>query len=210
MGYTTVVAGTTITASWANANVRDQVVTPFASTGARDSAIVSPVTGMVSYIASTDTAEGLVTRTTGGVWRPPWNLQWGRVAFTSITADSASTTGTVADVSTLAVTWTAIANRRYRITLLANAIGSADTDILGLYITTSGNTVLDSSFQVAGQTNKWVRHVCIAEVTPGAGSVTYKARHNMNGGTGTSIVKASATAPGQIIVDDVGPSGAPA
>jgi hypothetical protein len=52
--YTTVVAGTTISASVANTNWRDQVITPFASTSARDSAITSPVNGMVCY--TTDAA----------------------------------------------------------------------------------------------------------------------------------------------------------
>lgn len=54
MPYTTLVAGTTITASWANASVRDQVVTPFASASARTSAITSPVEGMLSYQADVD------------------------------------------------------------------------------------------------------------------------------------------------------------
>lgn len=54
MPYTTIVAGTTITASWANASVRDQVVTPFATTAARDSAISSPVDGMLAAITDTD------------------------------------------------------------------------------------------------------------------------------------------------------------
>lgn len=49
MPYSTLVSGTTITASWANANVRDQVVTPFASAAARTSAITVPVTGMLSW-----------------------------------------------------------------------------------------------------------------------------------------------------------------
>jgi hypothetical protein len=51
MPYTTVVSGTTITASWGNANVRDQTVTPFATKAARDSAITSPVAGMLAYTA---------------------------------------------------------------------------------------------------------------------------------------------------------------
>jgi hypothetical protein len=55
MPYTTSVAGTTITASWANANVRDQVVTPFATTAARDSAITAPVAGMVAVTTDTNT-----------------------------------------------------------------------------------------------------------------------------------------------------------
>lgn len=64
MPYTTLVAGTTITASWANANVRDQVVTPFASEAARDSAITSPVKGMICPITGTD----VVTYYNGSVW----------------------------------------------------------------------------------------------------------------------------------------------
>lgn len=58
MPYTTVVAGTTITASWANANIRDQVVTPFASAAARTSAISSPVAGMFSYRSDGPIFEG--------------------------------------------------------------------------------------------------------------------------------------------------------
>lgn len=54
MPYTTLVAGTTILASWANASVRDQVVTPFASTAARDSAITVPVDGMLEAITGID------------------------------------------------------------------------------------------------------------------------------------------------------------
>ena len=54
MPYTTVVAGTTITAAWSNANNRDQVITPFASASARDSAITSPIEGMHAYLADTD------------------------------------------------------------------------------------------------------------------------------------------------------------
>lgn len=65
MPYTTVVPSTTITAAWGNANVRDQVVTPFATAAARDSAISSPVEGMYADLADTDT----LWRRTGTTWR---------------------------------------------------------------------------------------------------------------------------------------------
>lgn len=57
MPYTTLVAGTNIAASWANTNVRDQVVTPFATAAARASAVTAPVEGMVTYRADDDVIE---------------------------------------------------------------------------------------------------------------------------------------------------------
>ncbi len=48
-GYNTAVAGTTISAATFNTYVRDQVVSQFASASARDSAITSPVNGMLCY-----------------------------------------------------------------------------------------------------------------------------------------------------------------
>jgi len=54
MPYTTVVAGTTITASWANTNVRDQVVSTFANSADRNSAIGSPTEGMLSFLTGTN------------------------------------------------------------------------------------------------------------------------------------------------------------
>lgn len=49
MAYTTLVAGTVITASWANASVRDQGVSVFATAAARTSAVTSPIAGMLSW-----------------------------------------------------------------------------------------------------------------------------------------------------------------
>lgn len=54
MPYTTLVAGTTITAAWGNANVRDQTISPHASAAARSSAISSPVEGMVTHLNDTN------------------------------------------------------------------------------------------------------------------------------------------------------------
>lgn len=66
MPYTTVVAGNVITASWANNNIRDQVVTPFADASTRSSAIASPIDGQITYLASVNRFDG----GEGGSWRP--------------------------------------------------------------------------------------------------------------------------------------------
>lgn len=55
MPFTTVVAGTVITASWGNLNVRNQVVTPFASAAARTTAVGAlAVEGMTSWLEDYD------------------------------------------------------------------------------------------------------------------------------------------------------------
>jgi hypothetical protein len=51
MAYVTCVAGTVITASWANQNVRDQTTSPHATSAARAATITVPVEGMVTYLS---------------------------------------------------------------------------------------------------------------------------------------------------------------
>lgn len=58
MPYITVVAGQVITAAWSNANVRDQVITPFVSAATRAAAITAPVTGMYSDVGGLDRYDG--------------------------------------------------------------------------------------------------------------------------------------------------------
>lgn len=86
MPYTTVVPSTTITAAWGNANVRDQVVTPFASAAARTSAITSPVNGMVSYLQDV----GRLEINNGSAWAPlpGAQLAWGNRPSASSTTTS--------------------------------------------------------------------------------------------------------------------------
>lgn len=63
MPYTTIASATPISVAWANSNVRDQVVSQFASTAARDAAITSPVNGMVCVTTDTNS---VWLRTSGG------------------------------------------------------------------------------------------------------------------------------------------------
>jgi hypothetical protein len=85
--YTTNVAGTTITASWGNTNVRDQVVTPFASAAARTSAITTLVDGMASYRSDEGVFEGYIAAKTA--WLP---IGWIPIASTTLGSAAASVT----------------------------------------------------------------------------------------------------------------------
>lgn len=102
MAYTTLVAGTTITAAWANASVRDQVVTPFADSSARSSAIGSPIEGMLTHLTGTDRFEGYngstwervgwttTTGRTGGIWSRAANQSINNITVTDISWDTES------------------------------------------------------------------------------------------------------------------------
>lgn len=104
MPYTTLVAGTTITASWANANVRDQVVTPHASSAARASAVSAPLEGMLGWLQDVNRFEGyngtayfrvssleaaIATRPSGSTQSIPHNTVTA-VTFTTETLDNAT------------------------------------------------------------------------------------------------------------------------
>lgn len=98
MPYTTLTSGTTITASWANASVRDQTVTPFATTSARDSAISAPVDGMICYI----TGEDRFYSYDGSTWvRTAWNGSTGRTQVLLRRAANQS----VSDATVTAISW---------------------------------------------------------------------------------------------------------
>lgn len=131
MPYTTVVAGTTITAAWGNANVRDQVVTPFASAAARTSAILSPVSGMLT--ARTDV--GIMEAYDGSAWQQVG--YYPSLLYVRRSADHAGrTNNTIAADDVLVLT--VAANAIYEITseIFYTAGGAAATN--GLKVGWSG------------------------------------------------------------------------
>jgi len=206
MPYTTNVAGTVITASYGNANIRDQVVTPFASTGARDAAIASPVIGMLEYISSNDANEGLTSRNSASQWRIPWNLAWGRVA--SGTASGADQTGitTVVDLTGFSQTFTAVGNRRYKATWTLTTIQNTSNGIQQIQISIDGATTIMHQQTVVAAADQAYSGVIEFALT--AGSRVVKLRGLTSAGTMT--IATTSLANGQFIIEDIGPSGAPA
>lgn len=91
MAYVTLVAGTTITAAWANESVRDQGVSQFASAAARNSAITSPVEGMVNHL---NDVNGF-TVYTGSAWSTVGPLHGALTSWTPTVTQSGSVTVTV-------------------------------------------------------------------------------------------------------------------
>ena len=205
MPYTTIVAGTYATAAWANANVRDQVITTFATTTARDAAITAPVEGMVAYIGSGDASEGLYIYN-GSTWRKGsgWNSPWGVQLY--VTDTSTRTFTTAATITNITGSVATLANRYYRCTFSCRFYNSTAgvQNIFNLRFngTTfwaapafNTSTTLDQALTVSAIYKAASTSTAAFDVTATAASGTL----SVFGGNATT----------QLIVEDIGPFGAP-
>lgn len=196
---------TVLTAADLNNFCQNQSVMYFSSTGSRDVAITAPVDGMTAYVGSNDSSEGLYTYN-GTSWRrgPGWNAPWGRIASSSKTTTTSLST-TIADVTS--VTFTAVANRYYKTHFFAPYLSMAAAGACDVTLTDVSNTQLSVA-------NHSPRGLALFEPvnlmyleTPSAGSHTRKIRSVLSTSTGT--IQGTATAPAVLVVEDIGPSGAP-
>jgi hypothetical protein len=209
-GFKTFTAASVLTAADLNNFCQSQSVMYFATTAARDTAITSPVDGMVAYIGSNDSDEGLYTYN-GTSWRkgPGWNAPWGRVGSAVSSSNTTSVNATAKDVTSLSVSWTAVANRYYRTTVIIPVYSQLTTSgIVNLLITDGTPTTKQSiNLDAAAGTDVNIQGFVI-ESNIATGSATRKARILTTAGSGT--VSAASPVTPTIIVEDIGPSGAPA
>ena len=199
-----------LTATDLNDYVGSQVVYQFATTAARDAAITGAnlVDGMVCYVKSGDSSEGLYAYN-GTSWRkgPGWNAPWGVRSVKTDTTDRVRTT-TMAELATgLRTTETYIGNRYLRFTLIASLseTSAGGGFIAEVYDNTAGATVgriaasyetVDAAYQVA---HSWVG--------VSAANAVYTIR--MQGVTHSVNVLGSTVQATKFVVEDIGPSGAP-
>lgn len=187
--------------------VEKQLVMRFATTAARDAAIPAPVEGMCAYIGSGDVAEGPYYYH-GSAWRLPWNMPWGVQALSSTVVSQSGIGATLTILSNLAASFTAVANRQYRITY---AITVRQRTAAGVFTTQIYETGLGAGSPLAGDIQRIpvvddyvsVKSSCFH--VPGAGAKTYRGQASTSGGT-----LDTAPFPNNFIaVEDVGPTGAP-
>jgi hypothetical protein len=188
-----------------------QSVMYFASTTARDAAITSPVAGMVCFIDSNNSSEGLYVYhgATGG-WRkgPGWNAPWGYIT-------SATTTSSVNanNANILTSTASVVNNRRYRITGQIPSFRSTDVrDVAGLAVVVGGAVIARQNVGcvIANSGNFGATIVCTYTATATNSSLAVNLYNQPPLTYGTHTFDASATTPIMILTEDIGPSGAPA
>lgn len=161
--------------------------------------------GMTVYDKNADKLLTYTTSTTG--WVAPWNLPWGFVSLTQVTASTAATNANITTYS-LAAT----ANRRYRITAATGSVSSdVANDIAGLAITIGGTQYarvnIDCRTSATGANGSSTFAIYAPTASATVTVAAYGARVQ---GTGTINWGASATTPIQLLVEDIGPNGAPA
>lgn len=203
-GYVaTVATGGPVQKDWGNA-IRDRALQVFADTTTRDAAIPSPLVGQLCYIGTT----GLLLQYAGAVdgWRAPWNTDWGNVGAATATSTQSGIT-TITDLTSLTVTFTAVANRRYKVwgtVFLGNSSAVQNTLTLA-----DGSNVVKQTWAVNIPVINNVIPLTPTFVVLGlaAGSTTLKFRLSAPSGAASS--NASATLIANISVDDDGPNGNP-
>lgn len=166
----------------------------------------SPTNGMMIY--ETDTYNTLVYYSSASVWRLPWNMPWGYINSSKVTT---AITSNAADLTT--VVFTAVANRRYRVTGQVYAVSSTVSNDI-YYLTLADNAVANFAQQTntCDQANNGAPgDTIIGLITEtSAGSKTYYLKGGRVAGSGNISFNAAATAPIMLLVEDIGPSGAPA
>lgn len=147
--------------------------------------------------------------TTG--WTPPWNMPWGIVSYATTTTASGFTTGTTEKVISTATAFTAKANRYYRVSLSATGVGDVAGDLFQIKIRKddiSGTDFFDQRFAIPASPYQFPITVSAVITSVAAGSNTLVATLQRVTGTGTAGTTSGNV--NRIIVEDIGPNGAPA
>jgi len=211
-GFKSFTAGSVLTASDVNNYLMEQSIMYFATTAARDTAITSAEDGMVAYIGSNDANEGLYTYH-GSSWRkgPGWNAPWGVAGRALITSSTASTAATTVVGSS--ITFNQVANRVYRYSVSGHALWVSVNDGFRCSITNgTGTSYVHHDQLPAGNSTNFANGFSFNwyELPTSTASVTRELRVSRFYGTSGNVeFFADATRIGSLIIEDIGPAGAP-
>jgi hypothetical protein len=209
-GFKTFTATSVLTAADLNNYCQSQSVMYFASETARDIAITSPVDGMVAYVGSNDSSEGIYTFN-GTAWRkgPGWNAPWGFIQYTQTTSAVSVKNGNILVGNTISV----VNRRRYRIHAQIRAFASTViNDVAELSIVVGGTTIAGTRVTntIANFSGFGGTVVAYYTATATNSALACNLYNNAIVPAGTHTFDAAATVPIFIAVEDIGPSGAPA
>lgn len=214
-GFRTFAASEVLTSSNVQNYLMDQAVTVHGGTAALATAIPSPEAGMVAYVNSNDSSEGLYTHT-GSAWvkGPGWNAPWGAVSAPATKTSSMPTFTSTSptDFTSLTLSPSLIQNRMYRCTfqcLFDNPAGISSIGVMSIYNNTSGTQLQQGNYTLAAGSFILVHLQAIFTASSSA-AATIKVRGGVGGASQQFRAYGDATFPAFFLIEDIGPNGAPA
>ncbi len=160
----------------------------------------SPYQGQVVYQLDTNG----IYAWNGSSWTLPWNMPWGAVSRTSYTSDQGSIT-TEVDVTGSSQTFTAVANRLYKLSFQASYFSTVAGN-MPLVRFKDGSTQIGYFQLFTAQTSAYSTMVnCHLVTTFSAGSHTIKATIATFTGSGNGNLQGSVTAT-TLLIEDIGPA----
>lgn len=117
------------------------------------------------------------------------------------TSDQTGIGASNTDLTSLSVTITAEAGRRYRISAKAFLQQKTSAGLASVVVTDGSNNIVDYVADITLAANDYFLATGWVEHSPGAGSITYKLRARTNAGT-VDILNSQLT--GRILVEDIG------
>lgn len=194
------------------ANIAGKMPT-FTTAALASTAIPSPVDGQAYYLNTGTATEG-PQYWNGSAYRPPWNMPWGVVGRALITGSTSATTAVTVTGST--ITYTQVANRVYKYSVTGHAswVGGSVNDGLRVLITDgAGASYVMQDYLSHGQSTSYGYGIGFSwyETAAASGSVTRELRvGRFFGSSGSVTFFADANRIGSLIIEDIGPAGAPA
>jgi hypothetical protein len=211
-GFKSFTAGAVLTASDMNNYLMEQSVIYFATTAARDTAITAPEDGMVAYVGSNDANEGLYTYN-GTAWRkgPGWNAPWGAMGLHRLTTgNQTSSTHTTLQANGLTTTFNAVNNRNYKLTMVSHPVANAGANgytcniyVNGVSVAASLNPVINQIFPTVLVTTGYHTTTATASMTVAGYHAAFGTNTQVTDNGTTNLVRF-------LMVEDIGPAGAPA
>lgn len=162
--------------------------------------------GMAAY--RTDDDEFMIYH--GSQWRKPWRTPWGVVAVSGTVADHTGIGSSFTEVHAGAwrATWTAVANRWYRVTCEGSYRNSDIDQYTEVALNDLSSNLVERNFHsINSLVDPYGFHISYV-FSPTAGSKTIRLMMRMSSGAGTTGF--FATGQGYILVEDIGPNGNPA
>lgn len=172
-------------------------------------AIPSPVDGQAYYLNLGTTGEGPYWFN-GSSYTRPWHMPWGAVGLHRLTTSNATAaTHTTLQANGLTTTFNAVNNRNYKLTMVSHpqANGGANSYTCNIYV--NGVAVVGSLSMFVNQTFPTVLVTTGYHTTTATASMTVAGFHAAFG-TNTQVTDTGTTNLVRfLMVEDIGPSGAP-